>query len=159
MSIASPADFAKKIDPRARRSGGGGWMCRCPAHADRTPSLHVSPGRSHAIVFTCHAGCPAEAVLGAAGLDWADLGLAGRRSGPPPAPPRATLAWLPERDRWRPPDAEDHHEALERLLHDSITARTPMQRDLVRLRARVLGLSRNMARRFNHPLAPIGDES
>lgn len=31
-------------------------MCRCPAHDDKTASLHVSDGRKR-VVFYCHAGC------------------------------------------------------------------------------------------------------
>lgn len=37
-------------------------MCRCPAHDDRKPSLHVSDGRK-GVVFFCHAGCSQEAVM------------------------------------------------------------------------------------------------
>lgn len=43
-----------------QRSG----MCRCPAHDDRNPSLHVSDGRK-GVVFFCHAGCSQQAVMGA----------------------------------------------------------------------------------------------
>lgn len=34
----------------------GGAMCRCPAHADRTPSLSVRLGRT-SLLFKCFAGC------------------------------------------------------------------------------------------------------
>jgi putative DNA primase/helicase len=40
-------------------------MCRCPAHNDRIPSLHVSTGRNGSPVFHCHAGCSQEAVIAA----------------------------------------------------------------------------------------------
>jgi len=37
-------------------------MCRCPAHADRTPSLSVTLG-ARAVLVHCFAGCSNEAVL------------------------------------------------------------------------------------------------
>src|SRR5262245_57861842 len=36
-------------------------MCRCPAHDDNTPSLHVGNGRK-GVVWKCHAGCSQEEV-------------------------------------------------------------------------------------------------
>ena len=46
---------------------GGKWsgntaMCRCPSHADRTPSLAIRQG-DRGILVTCHAGCDATDVL------------------------------------------------------------------------------------------------
>lgn len=46
---------------------GGHWsgytaMCRCPAHADRTPSLSIRQG-NRGILVTCHAGCDRADVL------------------------------------------------------------------------------------------------
>lgn len=46
---------------------GGSWhgriaMCRCPAHADRTPSLSLRQG-DRGILVTCFAGCSREDVL------------------------------------------------------------------------------------------------
>jgi CHC2 zinc finger len=40
------------------------FMCCCPAHRDRTPSLHVTE-KNGKVLFHCHAGCPQEAVIGA----------------------------------------------------------------------------------------------
>lgn len=37
-------------------------MCRCPCHADRTPSLSIRQG-DRAILVTCHAGCDSRVVL------------------------------------------------------------------------------------------------
>lgn len=37
-------------------------MCRCPAHADRTPSLSIRQG-DRGILVTCHAGCDSRDVL------------------------------------------------------------------------------------------------
>lgn len=44
---------------RWRKSGG---LCRCPAHADRRPSLSVRPGRTR-LLLHCFAGCTPEAIL------------------------------------------------------------------------------------------------
>lgn len=46
---------------------GGTWsgdtaMCRCPAHADRTPSLSIRQG-DRGILLTCHAGCNSRDVF------------------------------------------------------------------------------------------------
>ena len=53
------------------RTLGGSWsgykaMCRCPAHADSTPSLSLRQGRE-AILVHCFAGCPPKAVLAVLG--------------------------------------------------------------------------------------------
>jgi hypothetical protein len=56
-----------------RRTGDGKWQARCPAHADRTPSLSVSTTRAGKVLIHCFAGCEAEAVLAAAGLTFRDL--------------------------------------------------------------------------------------
>ena len=43
-------------------SHGRTAMCRCPAHADTTPSLSLRQG-DHGILVTCFAGCEREDVL------------------------------------------------------------------------------------------------
>lgn len=48
---------------------GGHWtrnggMCRCPAHADSTPSLSVRPGAKR-LLYHCFAGCETKQVLAA----------------------------------------------------------------------------------------------
>jgi len=52
---------------------GAGYRAHCPAHDDRNPSLSVSEGSDGRVVLHCHAGCPVERVLAAAGLEWSDL--------------------------------------------------------------------------------------
>lgn len=41
---------------------GAGWMARCPAHDDRTPSLSISD-RDGRVLVHCHAGCDQERVI------------------------------------------------------------------------------------------------
>lgn len=54
------------------RSNGKGWTARCPAHADRGPSLSISETADKVLVH-CFAGCHPGAVLDAVGLSWSDL--------------------------------------------------------------------------------------
>jgi putative DNA primase/helicase len=42
---------------------GSGWIARCPAHDDRTPSLSLRDGRDGRVLVKCHAGCEQLAVL------------------------------------------------------------------------------------------------
>ncbi|MBZ6383035.1 DUF7146 domain-containing protein [Sphingomonas sanguinis] len=67
---------------------GGTWlgykaMCRCPAHADKTPSLSIRQG-DRGLLVTCFAGCDAGDILRE--LDRIPLG----RRYEPPTPVRAT---------------------------------------------------------------------
>jgi hypothetical protein len=62
------------------RPVGKDGMCRCPGHADRRPSLHISRGQDGRAVAYCHAGCPPERWLGALGMTLADLQPAGERT-------------------------------------------------------------------------------
>lgn len=43
----------------------GSWMARCPAHEDKSASLHISPGHDGAILIKCFAGCDFEQVRAA----------------------------------------------------------------------------------------------
>ncbi len=42
---------------------GRGWMVKCPAHEDRTPSLSVRTGRDGRTLVHCHAGCSQTTVI------------------------------------------------------------------------------------------------
>lgn len=42
---------------------GGGWMVRCPAHDDRTPSLSIDLGQNGNPIVKCFSGCSNEAVI------------------------------------------------------------------------------------------------
>jgi putative DNA primase/helicase len=55
------------------RNAGSGWMARCPAHDDRTPSLSLRDTKNGKVLVRCHAGCAQDeviATLKASGL-WA----------------------------------------------------------------------------------------
>ena len=47
------------------RKAGGGWAARCPAHADRTPSLSIRDADDKKVLVFCHAGCDQERVVAA----------------------------------------------------------------------------------------------
>ena len=46
------------------RRAGKGWEARCPAHADKNPSLSIDEGEKGVLIH-CHAGCSQDAVIGA----------------------------------------------------------------------------------------------
>ncbi|MCU0223162.1 MAG: AAA family ATPase [Acidobacteria bacterium] len=54
------------------RKNGSGFMARCPAHDDSTPSLSVSNGGGKCLVC-CHAGCSTADIVAALGLSERDL--------------------------------------------------------------------------------------
>jgi putative DNA primase/helicase len=45
------------------RKAGGGWMARCPAHDDRTPSLSIRDAGDGKVLVRCHAGCDQEELI------------------------------------------------------------------------------------------------
>lgn len=51
----------------------GSWTARCPAHADKGPSLALREADDGRILLHCFAGCETAAVLGAVGMDMTDL--------------------------------------------------------------------------------------
>lgn len=55
------------------RGRNGAWSARCPAHADRSPSLSVKALEDGRILMHCFGGCGTDAVLGALGLAMTDL--------------------------------------------------------------------------------------
>ncbi|MDA0989079.1 MAG: hypothetical protein O2783_08195 [Chloroflexi bacterium] len=54
------------------RAQGDFFMARCPAHADRSPSLCIRQGNSKVLVW-CYAGCTYDEILEAAGVESRDL--------------------------------------------------------------------------------------
>jgi len=56
-----------------RRLSDSGWIARCPAHHDQTPSLSIGVGRDDHVLLCCHAGCETSAVVAALGMTMADL--------------------------------------------------------------------------------------
>jgi hypothetical protein len=71
MTLDALLDRLKTLGGPVHRSGSQ-WVARCPAHEDRTPSLAIAD-KDGRLLVRCHAGCTAEAVVGALGLTMADL--------------------------------------------------------------------------------------
>lgn len=74
MSDAALARVLGRLDDRGpvTRSGKE-YVCRCPAHADKSPSLNLTVGRDGRVLVHCRAGCKVPAILAAVGLHTADL--------------------------------------------------------------------------------------
>ena len=64
-SYLTPDVLAKRLEGAKKK--GKGWMARCPAHDDKTPSLWIDPGYKATLVH-CHTGCSTTEVLDAMGL-------------------------------------------------------------------------------------------
>lgn len=58
---------------KVKRTGNGNWMACCPSHDDRSPSLAIGEKLNGVILINCHAGCVTLDILGAVGLEFADL--------------------------------------------------------------------------------------
>lgn len=56
-----------------RQTGNQKWVARCPAHADKSPSLSVAETGDGKVLLKCFAGCAADDVVGAIGLEMRDL--------------------------------------------------------------------------------------
>lgn len=107
-----------------RRTGRDRWAARCPAHKDRGPSLSVRELDDGRVLMHCFAGCEVGAVLGAIGLDLADL-----------YPPREGAGNGRQAER-RPFSVRDCIEALQAelrvawvLLADLAAGREPTEAD------------------------------
>lgn len=63
--------FLDRLDG-VRRTGRDTWVARCPAHADRRPSLSIRD-LGDRVLCHCFGGCNVADVVGAVGLDVGDL--------------------------------------------------------------------------------------
>jgi hypothetical protein len=65
--------FEAVLEKFGARRVGDGWSARCPAHEDHSPSLSLAEGLDGRVLIHCFAGCTAEKVCAAAGLELRDL--------------------------------------------------------------------------------------
>ena len=74
------------------------WIARCPAHDDERPSPAINETEHGVVGVYCHAGCAAESVVGALGLEMKDLfpheANRGTSESNKPAPPLLTITAL-----------------------------------------------------------------
>jgi len=85
-----------------RSTGTGRWSARCPAHADRNPSLTIREGE-RGLLLRCWGGCTLEDLCSALGLTVRDLFY---DSSPDPG------AWQSARRGRRKPHCEERRPRL-----------------------------------------------
>ena len=56
-----------------KKAGRAAWMCNCPSHEDRSPSLKITQAEDGRVLIHCFAGCSPSDILGAVGLTMEDL--------------------------------------------------------------------------------------
>lgn len=66
MSIETLLSRLDKVKSTSRNR----WMCSCPSHADKSPSMHIQVADDGRILINCKAGCDPYSILQAVGLDW-----------------------------------------------------------------------------------------
>ncbi len=64
MTIAALVDHLEGV----RRTGPSRWVAKCPAHADRQPSLAIRELEDGRVLVHCFGGCSVEEVLASVGL-------------------------------------------------------------------------------------------
>lgn len=65
-------DVIDRLDG-VRPHGPSHWVARCPAHADKSPSLSVTQTPDGLWLLHCFAGCEVAAIISALGLSFDDL--------------------------------------------------------------------------------------
>jgi putative DNA primase/helicase len=66
-------DFRELLPGPVTGPNSRGWLNgKCPAHDDRSPSFDVKAGET-GLLLKCQAGCTADAITAALGIDLADL--------------------------------------------------------------------------------------
>ena len=58
---------------RAKPTGAGRWIAKCPAHADKSPSLSIRETDDGRVLLHDFGGCQTGDVLAALGLELSDL--------------------------------------------------------------------------------------
>ena len=102
--MTAPIDLILPLLTKVRQRQPGQWSACCPAHEDRGPSLSVRENTDGAVLVHCFAGCSADDVVAALGMDMAAL-----------YPPRAKSGREPQRQ----PRLLTAGQALE-LLHSEL---------------------------------------
>lgn len=82
----TPIELALSRLEKVRQRQPGQWSTRCPAHADKGPSLSLRESPDGSVLLHCFAGCSAAEVVSAMGLELSDL-----------FPPRETPPGAPKR--------------------------------------------------------------
>lgn len=116
VPTASPIDVLISRLDRVRATGPGTWAASCPTsahrHGDRSRGLSIREADDGRVLLHCFAGCSVHEVVGAMGMELADLFPARDITYPHP-PPRGGLIGRGRAPRvpWR-----DFFEAIEHDL-------------------------------------------
>ena len=131
---------------KGKRAGSGRWLARCPAHADRTPSLSLREGVIGPLVH-CHAGCLQRDVIDALRERGLWPSPPSRSSRRPPSPSRAVRR---DNQQWR-------QDTAARIWNASHDPRGTVAEDY--LNSRGLRLDDDLAGRVIkfHPTCPWGE--
>ena len=70
------------------KKSGTGYVCNCPAHDDKNPSLSITETGGKVLIY-CHAGCDPAAITAAWGLEMSDLFPTDEK----PEPPRVVATY------------------------------------------------------------------
>lgn len=63
----TPTEIALSRLEKVKKTGKG-WMARCPAHPDKSPSLSIAEGKDNRLLVKCFAGCEYRDIMAAIGL-------------------------------------------------------------------------------------------
>ena len=58
---------------KVKPAGANKWKACCPAHDDKNPSLAISETADGTVLLKCWAGCTAQSIVSAIGLELRDL--------------------------------------------------------------------------------------
>lgn len=64
-------EFLSRLEGVKKTSRG--WMAKCSAHEDRSPSMTIAEGDDGRILVKCWAGCGVDEIVGALNLELSDL--------------------------------------------------------------------------------------
>jgi len=87
------------------RYSRGGYIARCPAHEDHSPSLSICEGDDGRVLLHCFAGCTVESICDALDIHVSDLFQRKARNTKTPQRPAiereiAASVWLTPRERF-----------------------------------------------------------
>jgi putative DNA primase/helicase len=137
--IAMTLGGAKKV--------GSQWLCRCPAHPDRTPSLALRDGNDGRVLLYCHAGCSARDIS-------SELTKRGLLAGSRPPRPRTSVG--PSNNRDGGADVRRRIKLAAHIWNESNCARDSIVE--IYLRTRGLGLPEDATCLRYHPSCPRGSD-
>ncbi len=81
---SNPIEMVLSRLEKVRQRQAGQWSARCPAHADKGPSLSVRETPEGAVLLHCFAGCTSAEVAAALGIEMTDLFPPRERTGNEP---------------------------------------------------------------------------